>query len=136
MTYRSRLGLAALLSALAALAAPAFAQVGHPAKGTWLGYWGPVGGVQHRMVLKLDWVERELRGTINPGPRATAITHANLDYDTWTLTVEAQMPGSPDGPARWVGTGKLENLGSWTNRRYSGTYQWGTESGNFQVILR
>jgi hypothetical protein len=37
--------------------------------------------------------------------------------------------------ARYVATGTLENLGSWTNRRYSGTYRHGDERGTFLVTL-
>jgi hypothetical protein len=43
------------------------------------------------------------------------------------------MPGG--GTARYVTTGKLENLGSWNNRRYSGTYEFGKERGTFIVAL-
>jgi len=39
------------------------------------------------------------------------------------------------GTQRYVATGVLENLGSWTNRRYSGTYTHGDESGTFMVTL-
>ena len=45
------------------------------------------------------------------------------------------MPTGSGGTARYVTTGKIENLGSWTNRRYSGTYEFGTEHGTFIVAL-
>jgi len=112
------------------------AQVGHPAKGTWLGHWGPDAQQQRRLVILLDWRDRALGGTLNPGPRAAKIDKATLDYGTWTLTIEAQLAAKPgEAPQKWVATGKLENLGSWTNRRYSGTYQHGSESGKFTATL-
>jgi hypothetical protein len=52
------------------------------------------------------------------------------------MTLEAQVPGADGKPQRWVGTGKLENLGSWNNRRYSGTYTHGNERGQFKVTLQ
>ena len=116
-------------------AAAATAQVGHPAKGSWLGYWGPSEDEQRRLRLLLDWKEREVTGTINPGRNAVAIDRTEVDYDTWTLTIEAEMPGADGSPARFVATGVLDNLGSWTNRRYRGTYVHGDEEGTFELAL-
>jgi hypothetical protein len=122
--------------ALLTVATFATAQVGHPAKGSWLGYWGPNAQTQRRVVLQLDWQNNQLSGVLNPGPRATPIQKATLSYDTWTLVIEADLPIKNGEPAQhWVATGKLENLGSWSNRRFSGTYQYGAESGAFQVTL-
>jgi hypothetical protein len=122
---------------LVAMATVASAQVGHPAKGSWLGYWGPNAEQQRRLVLQLDWRDREVSGIVNPGPRAAKITRATIDYDTWTMVIEADLATSNGAaPQHWVATGKIENLGSWTNRRYSGTYQYGTESGTFKVTLQ
>jgi len=118
-----------------ALAGAAAAQVGHPVKGSWLGYWGPNESERKRMLLVLDWENREIVGTINPGPNAVEIDRADMDYSTWTLTLEADMPVQGGGTERYVATGKLENLGSWVNRRYSGTYRHGGETGTFIVAL-
>ena len=124
-----------LVGMLAALALPVTAQVGHPAKGSWSGYWGPSEAAKKRVLLLLDWRGNEIVGTINPGPNAIGIDKATLDVDTWTLTLEADMPTGDGRTARYVTTGKLENLGSWTNRRYSGTYTHGSERGTFIVAL-
>ena len=86
-----------------AFLAPAFAQVGHPLKGSWLGFWGPTQKDQRRLVLLMNWKD---------------------------LKVDAA-----GRPQKWVASGKVENLGSWTNRRYSGTYTWGKEQGKFIVTL-
>jgi len=124
--------LAALLVAL-----PVLSQVGHPAKGSWSGYWGPDASDQRRMLLLLDWENQKITGTINPGRNGIAIERSSLDVANWTLTIEAEMPAQgSSGPAgRFVATGKLENLGSWTNRRYSGTYRLGDETGTFLLSL-
>jgi hypothetical protein len=124
-----------LMAAVVAFALPAAAQVGHPAKGSWSGYWGTSPEHETRILLLLDWVDNRIVGTINPGPQAVKIEKADLDVSTWTLTIEANMPTADGKTARYVATGKLENLGSWTNRTYTGTYQFGAEHGVFKVAL-
>lgn len=128
-----RLGVTCLLACLAA--APLWAQLGHPAKGAWLGYWGPNDSDQRRILLLLEWADAEISGMINPGRNGVEIDRAELDVSTWTLTIEANMPLADGGTARYVATGKLDNLGSWTNRHYSGTYRHGNETGTFLVTL-
>lgn len=123
-----------VISALA-VAAPLAAQVGHPAKGSWLGYWGTSAESRNRMLLVLDWEDRQIVGRINPGRNVVEVERAGIDYDTWTLTIEADMPTEDGGTASFVATGKLENLGSWVNRRYSGTYMHGEEQGVFLLTL-
>jgi hypothetical protein len=113
----------------------AVAQAGHPAKGSWSGYWGPGEAQKRRILLVLDWKNNEIVGTINPGPNAVKVEKATLDVTTWTLRLEANMPTTAGKTARYVTTGKLENLGSWNNRRYSGTYELGDEHGTFAVAL-
>ena len=116
------------------MALPATAQVGHPAKGSWTGYYGPNDSDQNRFRLLLNWTDQEITGVINPGRRAISLDKVELDYSTWMLTLEAEMPVD-GGTAHFVVTGKLENLGSWTNRLYSGTYTLGSESGEFWLSL-
>ena len=128
--YIQWLGIVALLTSLAASA-----QVGHPAKGSWLGSYGPDEGDQRRMRLLIDWQNRELNGTINPGRNAVKMDKITIDYDTWTLTIEANMPQEGGSTAHFVATGVLNNLGSWTNRRYRGSYTLGRETGEFEFLL-
>ena len=116
------------------LALPATAQLGHPAKGSWTGFYGPNDSDQNRFRLLLNWSDREITGVINPGRRAISLDKVELDYSTWTMTLEAEMPVD-GGIAHFVVTGKLENLGSWTNRLYSGTYTLGSASGEVWLSL-
>jgi len=113
----------------------AVGQAGHPVKGSWSGYWGPSEAQKRRILLVLDWKNNEIVGTINPGPNEVKIEKATLDLATWTLRLEAHMPTTGGKTNRYVTTGKLENLGSWNNRRYSGTYEFGDEHGTFAVAL-
>jgi hypothetical protein len=129
----TRLGFLGLLVA-ATLATAGLAQVGHPVKGSWSGYWGTSDASKKRILLLLDWRDQKITGVINPGPNQVKIDKADLDVDTWTLRLEAAMPTS-GGKAPFVTTGKLTNLGSWTMRTYSGTYTFGSETGKFTVTL-
>jgi len=131
MTRSAFLGL--LVATVFTLAAPA--QVGHPAKGSWSGYWGTSDASKKRILLVLDWRDQKITGVINPGPNQVKIDKAALNVDTWTLRLEAQMPTTGGAKAPFVTTGKLTNLGSWTTRTYSGTYTFGTETGKFTVTL-
>ncbi len=121
--------------ATASLAAAAVAQVGHPAKGSWSGYWGTSDASKRRILLLLDWRDRQITGVINPGPNQVPIEKAELDVATWTLRLEAEMPTGSGSRKTLVTTGRLTNLGSWTTRAYSGTYVFGDETGRFTVTL-
>ncbi len=117
------------------ISGPVASQVGHPAKGSWIGFWGPNEKDQRRLVLDMEWKDNQVVGVINPGPKAAKIKRTQIDYETWTMTVEADMPDASGKPTAWTAVGKLENLGSWSNRRYTGTYKFGGESGKFLVTL-
>jgi hypothetical protein len=113
------LGLSALL----------FAQTGHPAKGSWSGELTS-GSETIRMRLLIEAMNGELSGDINPGRNAVAMSSVELDAPTWKLTIEAPMP-----EGELVLTGTLSNLGSWTNRKYIGTFTQGNKSGNFEFTI-
>lgn len=122
-----------LFVACLAAALPSLSQVGHPAKGSWAGFLNPLGDAQSeqtRIRLLIDDHNGELSGVINPGRRGVDAGAVSLDAPSWTLTIQAD---TPDGALELVG--KLENLGSWTNRRYSGYYSLGEQKGTFSVTL-
>src|SRR5437867_3988226 len=100
---------------------------GHPAKGTFLGEWGPNAAIQDRLMLLMDWDGRAITGTINPGPQAVPITKAELNPDNWTLHIEGGA-----GAARVVFDGKFENL-TWLARSLTGTYTQGNQRGTFKI---
>ena len=62
---------------LAARSVPA--QEGHPAKGTWVGYWGPALTVQSRIVLTIDHDGKTMSGVYQPGANAAPLKVARLD---------------------------------------------------------
>jgi hypothetical protein len=72
------------------LASSVVAQEGHPAKGTWVGYWGPT-ATQNRIVIVMDYDGKNLSGTVNPGANAIPIKLARLDI------VPGAPPAKPGG---------------------------------------
>ena len=66
------------------VALPAFAQFGHPLKGTWSGDWGPTKDKQTHVVIEMNWDGKAITGNINPGPNAAP-------RDTLSLTPPAQV---------------------------------------------
>jgi hypothetical protein len=119
-----------LLAACLGLSVSTLAQTGHPAKGSWTGDITSSTADTARLRLLIDAFNGELSGTVNPGRRAVDMTAVTLDPDTWTLTIRAPMP-----EGELVLTGTLSNLGSWSNRKYIGTYRLGNESGAFELTL-
>src|SRR5690348_14089720 len=85
------LGLSALSCVF--LAAPALAQEGHPAKGTWVGYWGPT-ATENRLVIVMDYDGKAITGTVNPGANAVPIKLAQLEI---TPGKPKAKPGDPPG---------------------------------------
>ena len=77
------------------LAAPALAQEGHPAKGTWVGYWGPT-ATENRLVIVMDYDGKNLSGAVNPGANAVPIKLARLDITPGTPPAKpGDIPGEP-----------------------------------------
>jgi hypothetical protein len=123
--------LARLLMFFAALglSATLVAQTGHPAKGSWSGELGS-GSDTTRIRLLIDDHNGELSGAVNPGRNESEMKSIVLNASDWALKIEAT---TPDGEL--VLDGKLSNLGSWTNRKFIGTYTLGSESGPFEITL-
>ena len=118
---------AALLVAL-----PAFAQFGHPLKGTWSGDWGTGKDNRHRVLLELNWNGKEITGAINPGPSAVPLKTATVNPSNWTVRLEAEGKSESGRAVRYLIEGKLENLGSYY-RLLSGTWTQGEETGDFKL---
>ena len=81
------------LLSLGLLATPTLAQEGHPAKGTWVGYWGPT-STENRLIIVLDYDGKNLTGAVNPGANAVPIKLARLDI---TPGKPPSKPGDPVG---------------------------------------
>jgi hypothetical protein len=138
-TSRIATNIALLAVGTALLALPAFAQFGHPLKGTWSGDWGPTKDKQTHVVLEFHWDGKAITGRINPGPKGVPFQKATLDAPNWTVHIEAEGKDASGTSIRYVIDGKIENIGSY-NRVMSGTYalfvggSQGAEKGTFRVV--
>jgi len=124
-----RFRLLALVLGLAAVAASASAQFGHPLKGTWSGEWGPS---KTHVVLALNWDGKQITGTINPGPNAVPLKVATLDPSMWTVHFEADGKDRTGSMVHYVIDGKIENLGAY-QRFITGTWTQGAMKGDLKI---
>jgi hypothetical protein len=146
---RKRLCLVGLIACLA-VAIPAFAQFGHPLKGSWSGEWRENSTTDHRILLEFKWegkygVNAEggtLTGTLNPGPESAPMTNIKLTPPPggvpnadgpWDVHFEATAKDSAGNPVRVVVDGFMENIGAY-KRFITGTWQEGGKKGPFKVI--
>jgi hypothetical protein len=122
----------ALLSLACGLLLPSalWAQTGHPAKGSWSGELTPASGQAEHIRLLINAKNGDLSGTVNPGRKAIDMSSVELDPTKWALDIKAK---TPEGDLILKGT--LSNLGSWTNRKYIGTYTQGAKTGKFEITL-
>jgi len=86
------------LSALLLAAPSVWAQEGHPAKGTWVGYWGPTLTAQSRVVLVIDHDGKTMSGVYQPGPNAAPLKVARLDITPGTPAVGVARGNSGQAP--------------------------------------
>lgn len=123
--------LACLFGCLA-LAVSAFAQEGHPLKGTWLGDWGPSRTDRNQVVVVMDWDGKQVTGQINPGPGAIPLSKATLDPKGWMVHLEADAKNAAGQTVHYVIDGKIENLGLY-NRVIAGTWNHDNVKGDFRL---
>ena len=112
----------ALLMTASVFAAPAFAQEGHPLKGSWLGTW--TGNKIHGndVLLVLSWDGKNITGTINPGTDNIAVKNATLNPEGWLVHIEADAKDKAGQPLTYTIDGKIENLPV-ANRVITGTWK-------------
>ena len=108
------------------------AQEGHPMTGSWVGDWGIGSGSRNRVVVILEWTGSTLTGTINPGPDAIPIQTATTNPDDWSLHIEAAGTDSRGRQVEYVIDGTIDDLGTY-NRTLAGTWQVGSQSGDFSI---
>jgi hypothetical protein len=115
------------------IAAPVFAQFGHPLKGSWSGDWGPTKESRTRILLEMTWDGKEIGGVINPGPNAVPLQKATLDTSNWSVHLEAEGKSAAGQPVRYVIEGKLQNIGAY-QRFITGTWTEGSKKGDFKIV--
>jgi hypothetical protein len=117
---------------MAAMAATASAQFGHPLKGTWTGDWGPNKDTRTHVVLELNWDGKAITGAINPGANGVALKIATLDAPNWHVHFEADGKDAAGNAVHYVIDGKMENIGAY-QRFITGTWTQGSVKGDFKV---
>lgn len=122
-----------LFAALGAVivASVAYAQEGHPLKGSWIGQW--TGNEVHgnSVLLVLDWDGRNITGIINPGTQNIQIDNATLNPDDWTVQIEASGDVAGGGSVSYRIEGRIQDLalshrnivGTWRSERGSGVFE-------------
>ena len=140
---QSRLLRGVCLLAVLAMVAPAFAQMGHPLKGSWSGDWWLKKGEENHVLLDFDWDGKTLKGMFNPGTDNAALQNLRLEtppinnvakaMDPWLLHFEADVKDSSGKTVRYIVDGKLQNIGAY-NKFVTGTWTVGTQKGEFKVV--
>src|SRR5215475_13514075 len=109
----------------------AFAQEGHPLKGSWSGDSGPSAAQRSPLLIVMDFDGR-ITGTVNPGTDNLVIKTATLDPNGWALHVEADGKDKSGRSVKFTFDGKIENIAMF-NRFIKGTWSSGTSKGDFKV---
>jgi len=125
-----------------AMAAPAFAQMGYPLKGSWSGDWWLKKGEENHVLLDFDWDGKTLKGMLNPGTDNVVLQKLTLEpptggvakaMDPWLLHFEADVKDASGKVAHYVVDGKLQNIGAY-NKFVTGTWAVGNQKGEFKVV--
>ena len=129
------LALAALLwtLAIALFATPLAAQEGYPLTGTWSGNWN-AGDRSSRLLVVIDRsAERVISGYIIENRKRIPLTGASLNPQDWSVMLTAQGQDGDGNKLDITVEGKIENLGSATQRMIVGTWQEGITRGDFKL---
>jgi len=134
-----------LFVAVVALGLVGSAQEGYPMAGTWYGDYG-LGAQRRDLTIVLKWDGRTVTGTVNPGPTATPIKTAVMDFTPGKPAPEGEnsttgIPpvfrvhmefDAPNNGGLVVLDGTIKNPVA-GNRTVIGTFKHGAESGPFQL---
>ena len=117
------------------LGLPAFAQHGHPLVGSWSGEWVLGAERQQRILLVLEYENDALSGSVYFGTRRVPLSSATLDPGAWTVRLEAAEQRADGAAVEYRIEGRVENLGSTTERAISGSLTRNGERGSFRVVM-
>ena len=110
----------------------AFAQEGHPLKGSWIGDWGPNKTDRNQITIVIDWDGKQVTGILNPGPAAIPIQKASLEPKGWIVHFEVDAKNAAGQTVHYVVDGHIENLGLY-NRSIVGTWNHDNVKGDFKI---
>jgi hypothetical protein len=110
----------------------AFAQEGHPLRGTWHGNWGADGKQRTDVTLVMDWDGKEVTGILNPGLRSSPLQKAVLDAPNLMFHFEVDVKDRTGGVSHAVVDAKIEDLTN-MHRKLVGTWTQGGVKGDFKA---
>ena len=116
----------------AIIAAPVFAQEGHPLVGSWHGNWGTSPTARTDITVIMDWDGKVISGIVNPGFEGMALQGAKLNPKDWTLHFEVDQKDKSGKVTRCLVDGKIDKLGS-DRRTLTGTWNCGTAKADFKI---
>ena len=129
--------------AFGAIVGPAFAQMGHPLKGSWSGDWWLKKGDENHILLDFDWDGKALKGMLNPGTDNANLLNISLQpppindvskaMDPWLLHFEADVKDASGRMLHYSVDGKLQNIGAFA-KFITGTWSVGNQKGEFKVV--
>jgi len=112
------------------------AQHGHPLVGTWSGYLNQEGREPLRVLFTFSFsVDQVISGAFIAAGKRFPYTTAELDPDTWTITLTAQGQNRAGATLAYQLVGQIENLDSPTQRTIAGTWQEGLDRGDFRIVI-
>jgi hypothetical protein len=121
-----------LIVVCAIIAAPAFAQEGHPLVGSWHGDRGTSPTARTDVTIVMDWDGKVISGVVNPGFDGMAMQNAKLNPKDWTVHFEVDLKEKSGNTVRCMVDGKIDKLGS-DRRTLTGTWNCGTTKGDFKI---
>lgn len=118
------------------VACTCLAQQGHPLVGSWSGEWTPPDGNAQRVLLVLAYDTHDtISGQVYFGTRRVPLSRATLDPSSWTVHLEAEATDTNGRGVDYVIDGRIENLGSTTERSIIGNLSANGERGPFRVVM-
>ena len=124
--------LSLVILACVIVAAPLFAQEGHPLVGTWHGNWGTTAANRSDLTLVMDWDGKVISGIVNPGFDGLQLQNAKLNPKDWTVHFEVDRKESSGNMVHCMVDGKIDKLGS-DRRTLTGTFACGATKGDFKL---
>jgi len=112
------------------------AQHGHPMVGTWSGYFNKEGVQPLRVLFTFAFnADQVISGAFIASGKRYTYTSAELDPDTWTMKITAQGQDRAGKTLTYQLVGQIENLDSPTLRALAGTWQEGSNQGDFRIDI-
>ena len=101
----------------------AFAQEGHPLKGSWIGEWSGNEVQGDFVLLVLNWDGKNVTGVINPGTDDLVIDKVDLNPADWSVTIRS---------GDFILEGTIHEL-ELPSRSIVGTWKNGNRGGKLEI---